>query len=88
MLFGNARNAKKKNDLHFSNNVSQKKGLANFLQIDCSNSDCNFVYTTSGLTGLRDTKNSLTFPGFPDQNFKNSLTYFRIKCDKGNKIGN
>ena len=35
-----------KNDLLFSNKVSQKKGLANFLQIDCSDSDCNFVYTT------------------------------------------
>ena len=28
-----------KNDLVVSNNVSQKKGLANFLQIDCSGSD-------------------------------------------------
>ena len=45
MLLGNAQNAKK-NDLVFSNKVSQKKGLANFLQIDCSDSDCNFVYTT------------------------------------------
>ena len=34
-----------KNDLVFSNKVSQKKGLANFLQIDCSDSDCHFVYT-------------------------------------------
>ena len=36
----------KKKDLVFSNKVSQKIGLANFLQIDCSDSDCNFFYTT------------------------------------------
>ena len=38
MLLENAQNAKKK--------VSQKKGLANLLQIGCSTSDCDFVYST------------------------------------------
>ena len=28
-----------------SNKVSQKKGLANLLQKDCSSSDCDFVYS-------------------------------------------
>ena len=45
MLLGNAQNTKK-NYLVFSNKVSRKKGFANFLQIDCSDSYCNFVYNT------------------------------------------
>ena len=36
----------KENGLVLSNKVSQKKGLANLLQIDCSSSDCDFVYST------------------------------------------
>ena len=36
----------KENGLVLSNKVSQKKGLANLLQIDCSSTYCDFVYST------------------------------------------
>ena len=40
----------KENSLVLSNKVSQKKGLANLLQINCSSSDCDFVYSTCSKT--------------------------------------